>query len=74
MKSIGPPLPALLSSPLLDRVRQRIRYLHHSIRTQAYVHCVRAFVRLHEIKRHPFEKGAPRVKAFLSWLANAAEP
>ena len=71
MKNIEPPLPALLSSRLLDQVRERIRYLHYSIRTeQAYVHWVRAFVRFHELKRHPSEMGAPEVEAFLSWLAN----
>ena len=71
MKSIGPSLPALLSSRLLDQVRERIRYLYYSIRTeQAYVHWVRAFVRFHELKRHPSEMGAPEVEAFLSWLAN----
>jgi len=71
MKSIGPPLPALQSSRLLDQVRERIRYLHYSIRTeQAYVHWVRAFVRFHESKRHPAEMGGIEVEAFLSWLAN----
>ena len=71
MKNIGPPLPALRSARLLDQVRERIRYLHYSIRTeQAYVHWIRAFVRFHELKRHPSEMGAPEVEAFLSWLAN----
>jgi len=71
MKSMGPPLPALQSSRLLDQVRERIRYLHYSIRTeQAYVHWVRAFVRFHESKRHPAEMGGIEVEAFLSWLAN----
>jgi len=59
MKNIGPHLPALQSSCLLDQVRERIRYLHYSIRTeQAYVHGVRAFVRFHELQRHPAEMGA----------------
>ena len=41
----SPPLPALQSPRLLDQVRERIRYLHYSLRTeQAYVHWVRAFV------------------------------
>src|SRR5215212_6283090 len=71
MKSIGSLMPALQSSRLLDQVRERIRYLHYSIRTeQAYVHWVRAFMRFHELKRHPSEMGAPEVEAFLSWLAN----
>ena len=71
MKNIGAPLPALRSSRLLDQVRERIRYLHYSIRTeQACVHWVRAFVRFHDLKRRPCEMGAPEVEAFLSWLAN----
>ena len=71
MKSVSVPLPPLQSSRLLDQVRERIRYLHYSIRTeQAYVHWVRAFVRFHGLTRHPQEMGAPEVEAFLSWLAN----
>ncbi len=71
MKSVTGSLPALQSSRLLDQVRERIRYLHYSIRTeQAYVHWVRAFVRFHDAPRHPAEMGAPEVEAFLSWLAN----
>jgi integron integrase len=54
---------------LLDQLRERIRYLHYSIRTEeAYVHWVRAFVRFHGL-RHPKEMGADEVRAFLSWLA-----
>ena len=54
---------------LLDQVRERMRYLHYSIRTeQAYVHWVRAFIRFHGL-RHPREMGAAEVEAFLSWLA-----
>ena len=54
---------------LLDQLRQEIRYLHYSIRTeQAYVHWVRAFVRFHGL-RHPAELGHSAVEAFLTWLA-----
>ena len=54
---------------LLDAVREQIRYLHYSIRTEeAYVHWVRAFVRFHGM-RHPRQMGAQEVEAFLSWLA-----
>jgi integrase len=71
MKSVGSSLPALQSSRLLDQVRERIRYLHYSIRTeQAYVHWVKAFVRFHGSQHHPAELGGPEVEAFLSWLAN----
>ena len=55
---------------LLDQVRQRVRYLHYSLRTeQAYVHWVRAFVRFHG-RRHPRTLGGPEVEAFLSWLSS----
>ena len=67
--SIPGPLPVLRSSRLLEQLRERIRYLHYSIRTEeAYVHWVRAFVRFHGL-RHPRELGAQEVEAFLSWLA-----
>jgi site-specific recombinase XerD len=57
------------SQRLLDRLRERLRYLHYSIRTEeAYVHWVRAFVRFHDL-RHPRAMGAQEVQAFLSWLA-----
>jgi integrase len=69
--AINRSLPALQSSRLLDQVRERIHYLHYSIRTeQAYVHWVRAFVRFHRSEHHPAEMGAAEVEAFLSWLAN----
>jgi integron integrase len=56
---------------LLEQLREQIRYLHYSIRTEeAYVHWVRAFVRFHGM-RHPREMGAPEVQAFLSWLSAA---
>jgi integron integrase len=64
------PLPPLRSSRLLDQVRERIRYLHYSIRTeQSYVYWVRVFIRFHD-RRHPSELGGAEVEAFLSWLAN----
>jgi len=63
-------LPPLQSPRLLDQVRERIRLMHYSRRTeQAYVHWVRAFVRFHGI-RHPAEMGGAEVEAFLGWLAN----
>lgn len=66
-------LPDLSSTPapvrLLDQVRERVRYLHYSLRTeQAYVHWVRAFVRFHGL-RHPRLMGQAEVEAFLSWLS-----
>ena len=63
-------LPPMQSTRLLDQVRERIRYLHYSIRTEeAYVYWIRAFVRFHGL-RHPVEMGASEVEAFLSWLAS----
>ncbi|RLX00466.1 integron integrase [Escherichia coli] len=58
------------SVKVLDQLRERIRYLHYSLRTeQAYVHWVRAFIRFHGV-RHPATLGSSEVEAFLSWLAN----
>jgi hypothetical protein len=43
MKTATAPLPPLRSVKVLDQLRERIRYLHYSLRTeQAYVHWVRA--------------------------------
>ena len=54
---------------LVAAVRERIRYLHYSLRTEeAYVHWVRAFVRFHGL-RHPRLMGGPEVEAFLAWLS-----
>ena len=48
MKTATAPLPPLRSVKVLDQLRERIRYLHYSLRTeQAYVHWVRAFIRWH---------------------------
>ena len=64
------PMPPLKAPKLLDQVRERIRYLHYSQRTEdAYVHWIRAFVRFHGL-RHPTELGAPEVEAFLRFLAS----
>eukprot|EP01035_Chromulina_nebulosa_P002198 gene2199-2965_t len=61
--------PPLQSTRLLDRLRERIRLLHYSRRTEtAYVHWCRAFIRFHNL-RHPAEMGQPEVEAFLSYLA-----
>ena len=62
-------LPPLRAARLLDQLRERIRYLHYSIRTeQVYVHWARAFIRYHGT-RHPRELGGEHVEAFLSWLS-----
>lgn len=65
----GANLPPLRAPKLLDQLRERIRYLHYSRRTeQAYVHWARAFIRFHGL-RHPAEMGAAEVETFLQWLA-----
>jgi integron integrase len=57
------------SIPLLDKVRERIRLKHYSIRTeQAYVDWIRRFILFHG-KRHPAEMGSPEIVAFLTYLA-----
>ena len=62
--------PPLVSPHLLDLLRQQVRLLHYSIRTEeAYVHWVRAFIRYHGL-RHPSELAGPDIQAFLTWLAN----
>ncbi|MGD9787956.1 MAG: integron integrase [Sulfuricellaceae bacterium] len=54
---------------LLDRVRERLRFRHYSLRTeQAYVQWIKRYVLFHG-KRHPAELGAKEVTAFLSHLA-----
>ena len=63
-----PFLPHLKSTKLMDQVRERIRYLHYSLRTEdSYVYWVRAFIRFHGI-RHPATMGSAGVEAFLSGL------
>ena len=58
---------------LLDRVRDKIRVKHYSIRTeQAYLDWIKRFILFHG-KRHPSELGAPEVEAFLTHLAVAGK-
>jgi integron integrase len=55
---------------LLTQMRDRIRVLHYSIRTeQAYLDWVRRYIRWHGM-RHPRDMGAEEVAAFLSYLAS----
>lgn len=54
---------------LLDQVRQRVRVMHYSRRTeQAYVGWIRRFI-LANGKRHPRELGGAEVERFLTGLA-----
>lgn len=70
MKTGNLVLPPLKSAKLLDQVRERIRYLYYSIRTEdSYVYWIRWFIRFHGM-RHPAIMGSAEVEAFLSSLAN----
>lgn len=63
-------LPPLNSVKVLDQLRERIRYLHYSPRTEkTYVYWVRFYIRFHD-RRHPAEMGGAEVRAFLSWLVS----
>ena len=65
-----PDKPPFKSVRLLDQLRERIRYLHYSIKTEKnYLYWVRLFIRWHG-RRHPRLMGAKEVEAFLSMLAN----
>lgn len=62
-------LPPLRAVRLLDQLRERLRMVHYSLRTeQAYLHWVRAYIRFHGC-RHPAELGGEAVEAFLRHLA-----
>jgi hypothetical protein len=65
------PLPPLEAVKVLDQLRERIRYLHYSLRPEeAYVHWARGFIRFQGL-RHPSSLGGAEVEAFLSSVANA---
>jgi predicted aldo/keto reductase-like oxidoreductase len=54
---------------LLDQVRDKIRLLHYSYKTeQAYVEWIKRFILFHN-KRHPLEMGAVELEKFLTHLA-----
>lgn len=56
-------------SRLLDRVRDQLRTLHYSYRTeQQYLFWIRRFIVFHG-KRHPSGMAAPEVEGFLTHLA-----
>lgn len=63
-------IPAFPQSPqTLDRVRDRMRVLHYSLRTEdSYVNWIKRFILFHG-RRLPVELGASEVEAFLSSLA-----
>jgi integron integrase len=70
-----PGAPPLQSTRLLDQVRERVRYLHYSLKTEkAYLYWIRFFIRWNATQpggmRHPRDMGATEVEAFLSMMAN----
>lgn len=59
------------SPKIEDRIRERLRALHYSIRTEdSYVRWAKRYIRFHGL-RHPEELGAAHVNAFVTHLANA---
>lgn len=69
-QQVSQALPPLHADRLLDQVRERVRYLHFSFRTEeAYLYWIRAYVLFHD-KKHPKDMGLQEVEAFLSHLAN----
>jgi len=62
-------VPAFKSTRLLDQLREQIRYLHYSLRTEeAYVYWVKNFIRFHGLK-HPRDMGQAEIESFLTYLA-----
>jgi integrase len=63
----------LQSMRLLDQMRERIRYMHHSLSTEkTYLHWVKFFVSRYGrngFMRHPREMAGPEIEAFLTMLA-----
>ena len=60
----------LQSVRILDRLREQIRYLHCSLKTEeAYVYWTRTFIRFHDL-RHPAEMGTAEIEAFLMSLVS----
>lgn len=61
--------PPLQSTRLVGQLRERLRYLHYSLRTeQSYVYWAKFFVHFHGLK-HPRDLGKREVEAFLTMLA-----
>ena len=61
--------PVAAPSKLLDRVRERLRIKHYSLRTeQVYLQWIKRYIIYHN-KRHPSEMGKLELEAFLTWLA-----
>jgi hypothetical protein len=62
-------VPVFKSTGLLDQLREQIRYLHYSLRTEeAYVYWVKNFIRFHGLK-HPRDLGQAEIESFLTYLS-----
>ena len=56
-------MPVFKSTRLLDQIREQIRYLHYSLRTEeAYVYWVKNFIRFHGLK-HPRDMGQAEIES-----------
>ena len=61
--------PPLRAQRLLGQLRERLRYLHYSLRTEeTYVYWARFFVHFHGL-RHPRDLGKADIESFLTMLA-----
>ena len=64
-------LPVFKSTRLLDQLREQIRYLHYSLRTEeAYLYWVKHFIRFHGLK-HPRDMEQAEIEAFLTASTNS---
>lgn len=62
-------MPVFKSTRLLDQLREQIRDLHYSLRTEeAYVYWVKNFIRFHGLK-HPRDMGQAEIEEFLTYMA-----
>ena len=54
---------------LLDIVRNKVRFKHHSISTErTYIHWIKHYIFFHN-KKHPIEMGKIQIEEFLTYLA-----
>lgn len=61
--------PPLQATRLIGQMRERLRYLHYSYRTEeSYVYWAKFYIRFHGLK-HPRNLGKGDVEAFLTMLA-----
>ena len=68
METSPPPAPGP-PPRLLDQVRDTLRFLHYSLRTEeTYLQWIRRFILFHN-KRHPKEMAGPEIKEYLTYLA-----